>query len=421
MTLRRKFTILFVLLAAALLSCAFRPEYLTEESMLQDLRGTWKGSFKVVTGKNRYVTDKAVMNITENGGDYTLYLTVDSCDAAYVTLGGWNVDGRTLTYNWNTAPWAASVSLEFDGENKLTGTYAQYGAKHEVSFIKTSPTPVDMSASPQFAIEGATGEEWFERLSEYPDFDEAETGRTIPFTYEMNSRLGLTQFIKVNKLDALVAAKKTDADKMLVLMDAVCANFKHDGASGMPERQDAAAVMAYVRENGGIECRGLSIILAELCRAYGIPAKPIKCTPSTDEIEFCHVVVHAYSKELKQWIMLDPTYHLALKNTSGRYVSLPMLREALISGQKLTPNANAGRNGRLFYMEYYRAYMTKNTFRFSSLLDVSSTNGGVSFETSVKKNGGKLYMLQPAGFPTENAKKRGEIPTADANAFWAAP
>ena len=408
-----KIIVLCVLLAAAVFSTAFRPEFLVEESTLQDLVGTWKGNFRVFTSKDKYFNDAAVMNIIEDGGDYSLYLTVNSCDAAYITINSWKVDGNTLLYNFNEMPWQTSVSLEFQGDNELVGTYTQYGTTREISFKRASSQPTDLSTVAQFVIENETDEAWFEHLSEYQTYDTSDNGLKIPFTYELNNKEGLQNFINANKIDALMRTKKTDIDRMMALMDVVCNNFKHDGASGMPEERDAASLIDYAKKIGSIECTGLSTILSELCRAYGIPAKPIKCTPYTDEGEFCHVVVHAYSGEKKQWIMLDPTYRLILKDLAGNYVSLETLRQSLVDGEKLTPNATAGRNGRLFYMEHYRVYMAKNGFRFSSLLNVSSATGAVS--------GGKLYMLQPEGFPTKNAYYRGETPTTSAEAFWAAP
>lgn len=414
-----------VLLTAACLLSAFKPADTDGEELLKSLTGTWSGTFHVVTGKNKHINDKATMNIVEKNGDYQLYLTVESCEARYLTLKEWGTDGERLEYTFNDLPWQASVSVRPDGAKKLVGVYSQYGEQYDVTFTKRSDTPVDMGAQPQYLFEDEPDAYWLEKMQKYPNYEDG--GASIPFTYELNDKSKVQPLIKSYGLDALMVkqtdaaegeepeaeGKMTDVERMLTLMNVVCDNFKHDGASGMPEQRDAMTVVAYYKQKGGIECSGLSIILSELLRAYGVPAKTIKCTPVTDDGEFCHVVVHAYSRELKQWIMLDPTYRLVLKDAGGKYVNLQTLRESLISGKKLVPNETAGHNGRPFYMDYYRMYMTKNAFRFSSTVQIASGTDGQARP--------KQYMLQPAGFPIWNAQYRGEIPTASAEAFWAAP
>ena len=72
------------------------------------------------------------------------------------------------------------------------------------------------------------------------------------------------------------------------------------------------------------------------------------------------------SSDLGQWVMIDPTYRLMLRDQNGSYLSIPQVRDALVSGQVLVANETAGHNRAPFSMEYYRAYMTKNMFRFSS-------------------------------------------------------
>ncbi|WP_312640386.1 transglutaminase-like domain-containing protein [Hydrogenoanaerobacterium sp.] len=382
-----------------------------DEDMLRRLSGTWKGSFYVVVGEAKYINDNVTMNFVNSKEGHKIYLTVASCDAAYLKPNEWHLEDGRLVYTFNDGPWQANVSLRFENDKTLVGVYEQYGSRHDVRFVKTSATPVDLGLQPQFSFEGISANDSLKKLREYPGYTNAGGG--IPYTYELGNRNKLKAAINTYALDELMNAQEDDVSKMTALLNWVCNNFRHNGESGMPEKQDAQSVMQYSKRMGGVECRGLSIILSEMLRAYGVPAKSIKCAPASANSEFCHVVVHAYSKELKQWIMLDPTYRLILKNDKDTYVSLPMLRESLINGTKLVPNENAGRNGRPFYLDFYRAYMTQNSFHFSSATNFSSGSEGSA--------GNLVNALVPAGYPATYAYYRSERPTNSSDEFWKLP
>ena len=89
-------------------------------------------------------------------------------------------------------------------------------------------------------------------------------------------------------------------------------------------------------------------------------------------------------------------------------------RRALINGEELFANADAGHNGMPFTIDWYRAYMTKNTFRFSS---------AVRFSALSQENGEGVerWMLIPEGFSLPYWAQRPERVTTSAADFWAAP
>lgn len=390
----------------------------SQEEMLSHLGGVWKGSFHTRTAPGKYAEDEAQMSFIASSGNPRLFLVIDSYEANYLTPA-WRIEDSELVFSFNDSYWSAMATLHFSDENTLTGTYAQYGEEFELQFEKLSSKPTDYSSQPQFIFEDEEYSVWRERLTKYPDFDpgsEKDFG-TIPFTYELwrwDKSFPLVR--DYGMADAIRG--KSDVEQMIALLNLVCDNFRHDGSYGIPEGEDAAGLSAQTvinlcRQNGGIECRGLSIILSEMLRTSGIPAKPIMCIPSTDPCEECHVVVHAYSESLGQWIMLDPTYRLVLKDETGRYVDLPTLRRSLVSGAKLVANSNAGHNRMPFYMDFYRAYMTKNTFRFSCLTDFSYGSEG--------SENNQAQMLVPKGYPVPYAGSRPERVTTNAAAFWAPP
>lgn len=381
----------------------------TNEQMLSMLHGTWKGILHTVISEKHHIEDPVTMNFI--AAEPKMYLTVKSFEARYIEPNSWWIDNSELYFSLGYAHWGASVQVSFEDENTLVGTYSQYGKSFPITLRKTGDAPVDYGGTPQFVFEGYSYESWFAKLYQYSSFTQTP-GAGIPYSYELNRWDKTIPLTYENSL-YYTMYDMSDVDKMITLLNLICDNYKHDGNSGMPEQWDIQSIDNYYKKAGVIDCRGLSILLAEMLNASGVPSKVIMCIPDLEPCEESHVVVHAYSQSLGQWIMLDPTYRLMLKNEDGQYVSLPMLRDALTTGQTLIPNDNAGHNGMPFYMPYYRAYMTKNAFRFS--------NATKFYPGSEKAKGNVVNMLTPKGWAVPYINSRPEKVTTNAAAFWAPP
>lgn len=246
--------------------------------------------------------------------------------------------------------------------------------------------------------------------------DYAENGEEIDYTYKLDENEKYQDLIKEYGLDEITAGKE-DFELMKAILGFVCDNFKHNGNSYMPSERNAHAIINYCKEHDNkINCRGLAILTAELCRAYGLRARHITCFPYEAPFTDCHVVTHAYSDKLGKWIMMDPTQRLYLKNWEGVPVSLPELREILIGGGELVTNEDANYPGNPINLEDYREYMSKNTFMFQRGIE---THYG-----SEDWRGGKLYrckILVPVKYlelldKYEDDKK--ESFTTCARTFW---
>lgn len=383
----------------------------TNSELAARLNGTWKSTFHTLTKPGYHIEDPVAMNFSAS--ERELYLTIESYEARYMRPREWRIENSMLYLSVGAVPWIAEVCLYFpkEGGSTLRGTYTQYEKTFDIEFTKTSDVPVDYAGTPQFVFEGIAYEDWLQKLQHYNSFSE-NPGPAITYTYrygELEKALDLTGGIPIQS----VLYGMGDVEKMMALLRLVCDNFKHNGAAPVPEGAlSAVSLVAGYDPAVGIECRGLSLILTEMLLASGIPAKVVYCIPDLEPNE-CHVVVHAYSASLGQWIMLDPSYRLVLKNGVGDYVNLPMLRDALVNGETLIPNADAGHNGTPFYMPFYAAYMTKNTFRFSNSAD--------NYPGSFRASGNREHMLVPAGWTVPYAGSRPEIVTTSAAAFWAPP
>ena len=202
-----------------------------------------------------------------------------------------------------------------------------------------------------------------EQLNNFPDF--SDDGTQLIFSFDLNRRDLYMELIEEFDLDEITAGYE-DVNLMRVLLSWVSNNFPHHGNSGMPDNRDAMSIIEYVRENPrGINCRGLAILLAEVLRLYGIEAKHITVMAPEDEHPV-HVVTHAFSRELKQWIMLDPTFGIYLTDENGNFMNLYTLRRAFANGSMLFANADAGHNNRRFNMREFRHFTVDYLFRFST-------------------------------------------------------
>ncbi|MCI8624260.1 MAG: transglutaminase domain-containing protein [Provencibacterium sp.] len=385
----------------------------TAEQFPSILCGSWSGFFPTLVTKEKYVEDPVIMNVLGTPGDQRLVFEIESYGDRYLFPNEWSISEGKLLFSLYDPSWRMEIELHALSETELSGTLLQYGEEFPVTLYKRSDVATDPTAGPRFVFENEEASVWQEKLAAYPSFSQG--GESIPFSYEL-WRWDRSMPLISRCPELASAVQAGDLQTMKAVMDVVCNHFIHDGNSGMPETTDLQSVLHYYDSSGGtgIECRGMSVLLSEMLRLCGIPAKPVTCLPENDPCEECHVLVHAYSSELQQWVLLDPTYRLMLQDVSGRYIGLPQLRQALITGEELIANTDAGHNGMPFSLDWYRAYMTKNTFRFSS---------AVHFSALSQENGEGVerWMLIPEGFSLPYWAQRPERVTTSAEAFWAAP
>lgn len=402
---------------------------LPEDEFLNYLNGIWDGEFHYFFEELRYYIDPVKLDFN-SGRSQTMLFQVNSIDPnVYQSPNNWTIVDGVLMFDFYQDAWLAHAKLSLQEDGTLAGTYEQKGNVSDVVFTKRSSTPSpEGRLQTQFYFDGRSGDSWLAELRRFPNFSE-KPGQTIPYTYELYNRDRALPLIYNYNVESVMDGR-SDVEQMKALLNLVCDNFKHDGAVPLGTQMDPMSVIALSNQYDGVECRGLSVILSEMLRDCGIPAKPVMCISSIEPAE-CHVVVHAYSASLGQWIMLDPSYRLILRNGVGQYVSLPMLRDALISGERLYANDEAGHNLAPFYMPQYRAYMSKNTFRFACATQFyyggekfadTDVKGRYSGGASSSPRGRNVQnMLAPSGYKVPWLSSRSELVTTSAASFWAAP
>lgn len=251
-----------------------------------------------------------------------------------------------------------SYDYKDDGTESKT---VQFEKDMEVRFERDSDIPEDKDMEffqPNYVAPTEPRIDILRRFAEY-DYSQEESSYSTEYVLRGEKPSVLDKY----DYDSYVAGKSGD-ELMFALLNFVCDHFKHNGVGGTGGTGITELIRFCERNNMSTNCRGLAILLSSLLRLNGIRARHITCMPYEQPFNDCHVVVDCELPSGAR-VMIDPTYRLYLKDAKGEYVSLPRLREMLISGEEYFPNADAGYNGGEFDLSGHREYMTKNTLRFS--------------------------------------------------------
>lgn len=300
-------------------------------------------------------------------------------------------------------------------DNALEGFYTQHGKTTPVRYVKLDDVPEDAPyrCAPTERIVPVADQTRIELLRQYARYDRSRTnacdnefvlGGEVPPILE---KYQYSQYIN--------GADRTKDEIVFRLLNFVCDHFGHDGSGGLSSGRTITDLISYCEQNNqNTNCRGLAILLASLLRLSGIKAQHITCMPYEDPFEDCHVVVDCLLPSGSR-VMLDPSWRLYLKDKDGNYVSLPRLRELLLTDEPFFENPDANHNGEKFDRQYYRDYMTKNTFRFARCtLNKDGVDGNMEHS--------KYIELIPEGYPTANfSEDRKADFVSDDIAFWKMP
>ncbi|MFF5381873.1 transglutaminase domain-containing protein [Pedobacter suwonensis] len=193
--------------------------------------------------------------------------------------------------------------------------------------------------------------------------------REIPvFTYQSMDNPNLVRIRKDLKLDS-VAGKGNELSKVFNLLHWVHNLIRHDGNSDNPTLKNAIELIKVCREqNRGVNCRMLATVLNECYLAMGITSRYITCMPKETNFDDCHVINMVFSKDLKKWIWIDPTFDSYVMDEKGNLLGIQEVRERLVKGMPLVLNADANWNRTaLQSKEYYlQTYMAKNLYRLET-------------------------------------------------------
>jgi hypothetical protein len=193
-----------------------------------------------------------------------------------------------------------------------------------------------------------------------------------------------------------VAGSKDDFDKAINLLEWISSNIFHYGNYRNHVENTAMKLFEYSFGKGvenGINCRSLSLALAECLLAVGINARTIYIMPFSPYDFDNHVVCEAWIERLGKWVMLDPSYNLYVFH-EGIYLSVLEFRELLANQTAVMINERANYNNDPINKEELVSYYAKDLFRFM----VSDTQGSNSEDI----DGRKMINITPIGYDVKN-------------------
>ncbi|MED3798669.1 transglutaminase domain-containing protein [Lysinibacillus capsici] len=203
------------------------------------------------------------------------------------------------------------------------------------------------------------------------DADQYENqGEIIHFTYDFNdSKISaIREYVDMdNWLDT-----SSDFSKMYSCLTWVKDAVKHKSFVTLPTKRDAISLLNFAQNNNNkLNCRGLAILLSELCLSAGLYSRYITCNMKETNTEDCHVVVIAFSKELQKWVLLDPSYCLVLYDINQVPLSLNEFRNYIIENLEMIVDERANYyNNELDFNKYVQRTGIK-LYRFSSPIHIS--------------------------------------------------
>ena len=191
--------------------------------------------------------------------------------------------------------------------------------------------------------------------------------RQLPvFSYQASDNPNLVALRKGFNLDS-IAGKGSDVLQILNLMHWIHDLVPHDGMNGNPEVKNAMSMINVCKkDNRGLNCRGLALVLNECYLSMGIKSRVVTCLPK-DSLKIdqdCHVINSVYSESLKKWLWIDPTFDAYVMNEKGELLSIEEVRERLISDKPLILNPDANWNNQQTQTKenYLENYMAKNLY-----------------------------------------------------------
>ena len=263
--------------------------------------------------------------------------------------------------------------------------------------------------------------EYLPLLKQYADYAKKDVTDIPGFIYASPQDGELQQLRQTYELDEMVS-QHAEIDPIIQLMKWVHNTINHGGDTVNPEPRNALNILSVCeREHRSVNCRMMATVLNEVYLAMGFLSRHVTCLPYDKNDTECHVINIVYSTSQGRWLYMDPTNEAYFMNSSGDILSIREVREKMITGEPLCLNSEINWNGEPRDPEKYKAYMSKNLFRFSCPI-VSE------FGYESKKGAKSWLILNPLGYDPNRPAERDSSDsyfqnyfTHSAEIFWAKP
>ena len=244
----------------------------------------------------------------------------------------------------------------------------------------------------------------------------AATDDKVRFTYASPNDSNLVRTRRYFNLDS-IAGSGDEISKIKNLLYFVHDAVRHDGSSKWPEKRDAISLYEVCKkENRGINCRMMAIMLNECYLAMGWMSRYVTCMPEDSLDNDCHVINVVYSNTLDKWIWVDPTFAAYVSDDKGNLLSIDEVRERLVNDKPLVLNddANWNHEQKQTKEDYLENYMAKNLYFIECISDNRFGNESTHWADFI--------LLVAKGHERNwRSDKRKSIVTTNNELFWKQP
>jgi len=243
-------------------------------------------------------------------------------------------------------------------------------------------------------------EHYISCLRAYPVFDHQPDVNGVRFEYADPGDEHLMTLRSEYGIDKVVTGDST-LKKALQSMAWVFSQFRHTGEEVRVPVYNALEILKRATE-GRFYCFHKAVVLNEVLLSLGLRSRVVTCYPLQFDMD-CHVAVLVFVPEQRKWVFIDPTFNTYFPDSRSGLLGPLEIRNAYLRREvpdfadipidKSWTLVLAGKEYPT-YKDWYRMYMAKNCFRFSSPISCCFGSYG--------SNVSRTVYLNPLGYDATN-------------------
>jgi hypothetical protein len=215
----------------------------------------------------------------------------------------------------------------------------------------------------------------------------------ITFYSEYPAHPRLRLLLKKENIEARIRGLASDLEKASFLRSWVAGMHWDKNYPDPYPPWDALTILDWIRSGRtGGHCGQRGIIFGQACQALGIPVRYADLAASNNAGG--HFTVEVYIKELRKWIIMDPTFDYSIKE-NDKLLSAREAHERLVgnaaSGVSLDPDRSRAKTMDQLKLYYYYRYYLRNNF-LSEPVAVTRLDHGKD-GTEIVFNEKRLHLL----------------------------
>lgn len=296
--------------------------------------------------------------------------------------------------DWYLSRWRVSPQIERDSlKLKLYGKTEQFGFrtdKDSLRFkIKTGETKsfyVKLGvAAPAYTLISAEPYAW-----DHIAYDKKSRRDDLQFYFQGKDHVYFDSLRRQYPLDAELKKDKSDAERVLSIMNWAHHQWKHDGGNA-PKGSDGISILNEAKAGGRFPCFAYAIVIRDQLIAHGFAARVLYLKTKDAEVRKGspgHVATEVYLKDLGKWVFIDGQFNV-MPMLNGKPLNAVEFQDALSNSYEKVVLASRDQVSKRNYTEFVYDYLY--------YLDTALDNRIAPAGGLAKLDGMRSVMLVPVG------------------------